>query len=114
MEVWGIGACSTGRRAARRASAWSSPRHPNAEVAERQTRCVQGAVSLADVGVQISPSAPKASFHASEVLQAGQNVVVLSKRLGHANISITTDIYAHALPGWQLETADAFARAMEG
>ena len=29
-----------------------------AEVAEWQTRCVQGAVSLADVGVQISPSAP--------------------------------------------------------
>ena len=30
-----------------------------AEVAEWQTRCVQGAVSLADVGVQISPSAPQ-------------------------------------------------------
>lgn len=38
---------------------------------------------------------------ASAVLQAEQNVVVLSKRLGHSNVSITTDIYAHALLGWQ-------------
>ena len=29
-----------------------------AEVAERQTRCVQGAVSQKDVWVQIPPSAP--------------------------------------------------------
>ena len=53
-------------------------------------------------------------FHASVLLQACQNVVVLSKRLGHSSVSITTDIYAHALPGWQRQTADAFAKAMEG
>ena len=38
-------------------------------------------------------------FHASVALQAGQNIVVVSKRLGHANVSITSDIYAHTLPG---------------
>ena len=27
--------------------------------------------------------------------------------------SITTDIYAYAMPGWQRQAADAFARAME-
>ncbi len=48
------------------------------------------------------------------MLQAEQNVVVLSKRLGHSNVSITTDIYAHALLGWQRQAADALARAMEG
>ena len=53
-------------------------------------------------------------FHASVVLQQGQSVVVVSKRLGHSNVSITTDVYAHALPGWQRQAADAFARAMEG
>ena len=51
-------------------------------------------------------------FHASVALQAGQNVVVVSKRLGHANVSITSDVYAHVLPGWQKETAEAFADAM--
>ena len=52
-------------------------------------------------------------FHASVALQTGQNIVVVSKRLGHANVSITSDIYAHALPGWQRQTADAFAQAMQ-
>ena len=52
-------------------------------------------------------------FHASVVLQQGQNIVVVSKRLGHANVSITTDIYAHALPGWQKQAARAFAETME-
>ena len=33
------------------------------------------------------------------------------KRLGHAHVSITSDIYAHALPGWQRQAA-AFEEAM--
>ena len=52
-------------------------------------------------------------FHASVMLQSGQNPVVVSKRLGHANVSITSDIYAHSLPGWQKQAATAFAEAME-
>ena len=28
-------------------------------------------------------------------------------------VSITSDIYAHALPGWQKDAADAFAQPME-
>ena len=52
-------------------------------------------------------------FHASLMLQTGENIVVVSKRLGHANVSITSDIYAHALPGWQKRAADRFAEAME-
>ena len=51
---------------------------------------------------------------ASAVLQAEQSVVVLGKRLGHSNVSITTDIYALALPGWQRQAAGAFARSMKG
>ena len=53
-------------------------------------------------------------FHASVTLQSGQNPVVVSKRLGHASVSITSDVYAHALPGWQKQAADAFAKAMDG
>ena len=52
-------------------------------------------------------------FHATVALQTGQNVVVVSKRLGHKKVSTTFNIYAHALPGWQRETAEAFAKAMD-
>ena len=52
-------------------------------------------------------------FHASVALKTGQNLVVVSKRLGHKKVSTTIDIYAHVLPGWQRETAEAFARAMD-
>ena len=52
-------------------------------------------------------------FHASVSLQSGQSVVIVSKRLGHASVSTTADIYAHSLPGWQKQAADAFAQAME-
>ena len=52
-------------------------------------------------------------FHASVAIQAGQNIVVVSKRLGHSNVSITSDIYAHSLQGWQRQAAEAFAAEME-
>jgi integrase len=51
-------------------------------------------------------------FHASVTLQAGQSMVTVSKRLGHASTSITADIYAHCLPGRHKEAANAFAKAM--
>lgn len=52
-------------------------------------------------------------FHASLMLQGGENLVVVSKRLGHSKVSTTLDIYAHVLPGWQKQAAEAFAEAME-
>lgn len=51
-------------------------------------------------------------FHASLMLQRGTNIAVVSKRLGHSNVTITANIYSHALPGWQQEAADDFAAAM--
>ena len=51
-------------------------------------------------------------FHASVSLQSGQSVVIVSKRLGHASVSTTADIYAHSLSGWQKQAAEAFAQAM--
>ena len=51
-------------------------------------------------------------FHATVTLQSGQSIVTVSKRLGHASTSITADIYAHSMPGWQKEAANAFAKAM--
>ena len=52
-------------------------------------------------------------FHATVTLQAGQSPVVVSKRIGHSSPKITMDVYAHALPGWQQDAAEAFADAME-
>lgn len=43
--------------------------------------------------------------HATQLLKQGVNVKVVSERLGHANISITLQIYAHALPSMQAEAA---------
>ena len=50
--------------------------------------------------------------HAPLMLQGGENPVVVSKRLGHSKVSTTLDIYAHVLPGWQKQAAEAFAKAM--
>ncbi len=52
-------------------------------------------------------------FHASLMLQGGENPVIVSKRLGHSKVSITLDIYAHVLTGRQKQAAEAFASAME-
>ena len=51
-------------------------------------------------------------FHASVLLQSGQSAVLVSKRLGHSSVSMTLDIYAHLMPGWQREAAEVFAKAM--
>jgi len=43
--------------------------------------------------------------HASQLLRQGVHPKVVSKRLGHASVSITLDIYSHVLPGIQEEEA---------
>lgn len=50
--------------------------------------------------------------HATLLLQAGVPVKVVSERLGHAQISLTLDIYAHVLPAMDAEAADRFASAV--
>lgn len=52
-------------------------------------------------------------FHTSVSLNKRVHPAVVSERLGHANTAITMRVYAHALPGWQVEAADEFARIME-
>ena len=39
------------------------------------------------------------------MLNNGVDVLIVSKRLGHAKPSITLDIYAHAIPGLQDDAA---------
>ncbi|MDO8751301.1 MAG: tyrosine-type recombinase/integrase [Dehalococcoidia bacterium] len=52
-------------------------------------------------------------FHASVLLAADQSIFEVSRRLGHASISTTADIYGHLLPGQSKKQADAFAAMME-
>ena len=51
-------------------------------------------------------------FHVSVLIQQGESSVMISKRLGHSNPSMTLDIYGHLMPGWQREAAESFASAM--
>ena len=45
--------------------------------------------------------------HATQLLRAGVNAKVVSERLGHANVSITLNTYAHVLPDMQQSAVDA-------
>ena len=51
-------------------------------------------------------------FHVFVLIQQGESSVMISKRLGHSNPSMTLDIYGHLMPGWQREAAESFASAM--
>lgn len=51
-------------------------------------------------------------FHASVLLKQKQSLFAVSRRLGHASISTTADLYGHLLPGSGKEQAEAFAQAM--
>ena len=44
----------------------------------------------------------------------GQNVKVVSERLGHASASFTLDRYSHVLPGLQASAASAVAALVDG
>ena len=59
---------------------------------------------------------PDVRFHdlrhtwATLALKNGVPVKVVQERLGHANPTITMNIYAHALPGMQADAAEQIAR----
>ena len=47
--------------------------------------------------------------HATLMLQCGEQVKVVSERLGHASVTVTLSVYAHVLPGDQRAAAARFA-----
>jgi integrase len=51
-------------------------------------------------------------LHATVLLQNGESILLVAKRLGHPSVSPTGDVYGHLLPGRQQEAADAFAKIM--
>ncbi|TXC91869.1 tyrosine-type recombinase/integrase [Metabacillus litoralis] len=50
--------------------------------------------------------------HATIMLEIGESPKVVSKRLGHANVSITLDKYSHVTSNLQTESAENFAKAL--
>ncbi|KGP89661.1 integrase [Pontibacillus chungwhensis BH030062] len=50
--------------------------------------------------------------HASLMLQQGENVKIISERLGHSSVKVTLDIYSHVLPNMQNEASDRFAQKL--
>jgi integrase len=51
---------------------------------------------------------------ASLLLAAGENVKVVSERLGHVNATVTMNVYAHVLPGMQAEASERLDRLLSG
>ena len=47
------------------------------------------------------------------MLNAGVDLAVVSKALGHANVSVTASIYAHVLTDTLSEAGDTLAAALE-
>jgi integrase len=66
------------------------------------------------------PEAPRLRFHdlrhsaLTALLDAGVPVHVVSKIAGHANVSVTLNIYSHALPDAKREAIDELAAAVFG
>jgi integrase len=52
--------------------------------------------------------------HATLALQAGIHPKIVSERLGHSTVSLTLDVYSHALPHLQREAAAAVGRLLWG
>jgi integrase len=52
-------------------------------------------------------------FMATEMLDAGVPVTVVSARLAHARASTTLNVYAHAVPGADREAAELLARRLQ-
>lgn len=47
--------------------------------------------------------------HVALALQAGVHPKVVSERLGHSTVSLTLDVYSHAVPHMQRDAADQIA-----
>jgi integrase len=52
--------------------------------------------------------------HASLLLASGEQIKVVSERLGHASVAITHGIYEHVMPGMQAAAAARFAAIVGG
>jgi Phage integrase family len=52
--------------------------------------------------------------HATLLLEAGVDITVVSRRLGHANVKITAERYAHVTARLQYDAAERFSALVDG
>ena len=52
--------------------------------------------------------------HVAHLIAAGQDALVISKRLGHASVSFTYDKYGHLMPEADSDAAAAVAALVDG
>lgn len=52
--------------------------------------------------------------YATIALRAGMHPAIVSERLGHSSIAVTIDLYSHAVPGLQRETAGVVGELIFG
>ncbi len=52
--------------------------------------------------------------HVAHLIAAGQDALVISKRLGHASVSFTYDRYGHLMPKADSDAASAVAALVDG
>ncbi|HWO98442.1 MAG TPA: site-specific integrase [Bacillus sp. (in: firmicutes)] len=50
--------------------------------------------------------------HASLMLQQGENIKLISERLGHSSVKVTLDTYSHILPNTQKEASNRLAQQL--
>lgn len=50
--------------------------------------------------------------HATHALEAGVHPKMVSERLGHSTVSLTLDVYSHAVPHMQRDAADQIAQVI--
>ena len=53
-------------------------------------------------------------WRAAHLAEAGVHPKVVQERLGHANVSITLDIYSHCTANMQREAAEKIDEALRG
>jgi integrase len=82
-----------------------SPRAPNAFSSE-------WAVCAAEIGMPDVVFHALRHTHASQLIDAGVDIVTISKRMGHANPNITLKVYAHLFRNKDGKAADAINAAL--
>lgn len=48
--------------------------------------------------------------HATDLLAGGENIMEVTRRLGHSKASTTLDLYGHAIPGNDVKVAQKVAK----
>lgn len=85
--------------------------------------CFMGAISPSTVTKRFGKLAEEAGLprirlhdlrhtHATLTLQAGVHPKIVSERLGHSTVSLTLDVYSHAVPHMQRDAAHEIARVL--